>query len=136
MSASRLLSALLPLAAACGNLAEPHYTSPTQLTLKVGQEVQVDSVLSLGLLGVPADSRCPMAADCVWAGDGAVWIAYAAGTGPSHPDTLHTTLDPKAAKFAGFRITLLELQPYPVTSGSIPQSQYAATFRIQRLSLF
>ena len=62
-------------------------------------------------------------------------IAYAAGTGPSHPDTLLTTLDPKAAEFAGFRITLLELQPYPVTSGSIPQSQYAATFRIERLSL-
>ncbi len=130
-----LLAALASLAAACGDLAAPHYTSPTEVTLKVGHEVRVDSILSLTFVGVPADSRCPSSSLilCIWAGDGAVEIAYALGTGPSHPDTLHTFLGPKMAAFGGYGITLLELAPYPEGTGSIPQSSYVARFRIERV---
>ncbi len=132
MRTDHVFLALLPLVAACGNLAEPRYTSPTDVALGVGQQVTVDSILTLGFLGVPADSRCPALAMCVWAGDGAVQVAYALGSGPSHPDTLHTTLDPKAALFSSYRITLLELGPYPETTVPIPQAQYVARFRIER----
>jgi hypothetical protein len=45
---------------------------------------------------------------------------------------LHTYLDPKAAQFSGYTITLLELDPYPATD-PIPQSRYVARLRIERL---
>jgi hypothetical protein len=138
MKARYLLAALLPIAAACYDETAPHPSevgSPAEVVLKVGEQVRVDAVLSLAFLGVPADSRCPSLALCIWAGDGAVQIAYAAGMGPSRPDTLHTTLDPKVVQFAGYAITLVELGPYPATSDPIPQSRYEARFKIERLTL-
>ena len=136
MRAIHLVAALLPVIAACRGATDPRpaqVSSPAEVTLRVGQQVTVDSVLSLAFLRVPADSRCPSLAMCVWAGDGAVQSAYALGMGPSRPDTLHTFLDPKLALFGGFTITLLELGPYPDTSIPIPQSQYVARFRVERL---
>ncbi len=132
-----VIAAFLPLAAACGDLAAPRpaeVASPAEVVLRVGQQVRVDSTLSLGFLAVPADSRCPSGPLilCVWEGDGAVQIAYAVGTGPSQPDTLHTTLDPKTVLFGGYAITLLELGPYPDSTEPIPQSRYAARFRVER----
>jgi hypothetical protein len=134
MRASRLLVAILPLAAACYEWTGPRpaeVSSPTEVALKVGQEVRVDAVLSLAFLGVPADSRCPSRLACFWAGDAAVAIAYAAGTGPSRPDTLHTTLDPRDVRFSGYTIRLVGLTPYPETPTPIPADSYAARFRIE-----
>jgi len=113
-----------------GGLAAP---SQTDHVLAIGQEVWVDSLLRLSVTGVPQDSRCALQAMCVWAGDGAVAIAYGLGVGPSYPDTLHTMLDPKAAAFAGYRITLVELSPYPVVPGGIEPEEYRATLRVERL---
>jgi hypothetical protein len=101
--------------------------------LAIGQEVRVDSLLRLSVTGVPQDSRCALQAMCVWAGDGAVAIAYGIGMGPSYPDTLHTMLDPKATAFGGYRITLVELAPYPVVPGGIEPEEYRATIRVERL---
>ena len=104
-----------------------------ELVLTIGQEVRVDSLLRLAVTGVPQDSRCALQAMCVWAGDGAVAIAYGIGMGPSYPDTLHTTLDPKATAFGGYRITLVELAPYPLVPGGIRSEEYTATLRVERL---
>jgi hypothetical protein len=106
--------------------------SPAEIVLAVGEEVRVDSLLRVGFTGVPADSRCPATVVCVWIGDGAAEIAYGVGMGPSHPDTLHTTLEPKQAEFAGYVITLLELMPYPYAPGAIPLDEYAVRLRIAR----
>ena len=104
-----------------------------EVVLAIGQEVRVDSLLRLSVTGVPQDSRCALQAMCVWAGDGAVAIAYGIGMGPSYPDTLHTMLDPKATAFGGYRLTLVELAPYPVVPGGIKPEDYRATIRVERL---
>jgi hypothetical protein len=120
--------------AACRDPAAPRATevgSPAEVVLHVGQHVRVDAVLSLSFLGVTADSRCPTTVRCVWAGDGAVQIAYAVGTGPSYPDTLHTLLEPRAAQAAPYTISLLELTPYPGRTDPIPAAAYAARFKIE-----
>ncbi|MDH4131928.1 MAG: hypothetical protein OEW17_10535 [Gemmatimonadota bacterium] len=104
-----------------------------ELVLTIGQEVRVDSLLRLAATGVPQDSRCPLQAMCVWAGDGAVAIAYGLGMGPSYPDTLHTTLHPHSTNFSGYVITLVDLMPYPQRPGSIPADEYAVRLRVERL---
>jgi hypothetical protein len=103
-----------------------------EVVLSIGQEVQVDSLLTLSVTGVPADSRCPTDVQCVWAGDGAVAIAYSLGEGPSNPDTLHTSLDPRSARFGAYAITLLDLTPYPGSPGAIAVDAYAARLRVER----
>lgn len=107
--------------------------SPTEIVLVVGQEVRVDSVLRLGFMGVPQDTRCPTTVVCPWEGDGEAEIAYGLGMGPSYPDTLHTTLEPKSVLFGGYEITLVDLMPYPYTSDAIPLDEYAARFRVERI---
>jgi hypothetical protein len=126
------------LGAGCREPGEPRpvssrvISSPAEIVLSVGVEVRVDSLLRLGFVGVPADSRCPASVVCVWAGDGAAEIAYGLGMGPSYPDTLHTTIDPRTAEFAGYLITLLDLMPYPSTPGPIALDEYAVRLRIER----
>jgi hypothetical protein len=107
-------------------------SSPAEVVLKIGQEARIDALLRLGFTGVPADSRCPATAECIWAGDGVVTIVYSVGMAPTFPDTLHTTIDPKSVQFVGYTITLLELTPYPQSFEPIPSDQYAARFRIER----
>jgi hypothetical protein len=127
------IAAVLGLAG-CRWASDPSHrvqaSSPAEVTLKIGEEVQVDGFLLAKFIGVPADSRCPATADCVWAGDAAVAIAARAAPRTSCPDTLHTTLDPTAAVCAGYLISLLELTPYPQVPGPIPAGEYAARLRI------
>lgn len=107
--------------------------SPAEVWMVVGGEIRVDSLLRVGFTRVIADSRCPATVLCVWAGDGAVALAVAAGMGPSYPLELHTTLDPRLLDFAGYRLTLVELAPYPYIPGPIPADEYALRLRVERL---
>jgi hypothetical protein len=108
--------------------------NPIEVALALGSERRVDSRLRVAFTNVASDSRCPTSVVCVWAGDGAAEIAYAVGTGPSRPDTLHTTLEPKSVEFEGYVLTLLELSPHPRTTDAIPRSQYSVRLRIARKS--
>ena len=108
-------------------------TSPADVVLTIGHEVRVDSLLRVGFMSVAADSRCPTTVVCVWSGDGAAEIAYGIGEGPSYPDTLHTTLEPRSVRFDGYAITLLDLMPYPYSPGTIPPDEYVIRLRVERL---
>lgn len=106
-------------------------TSPDEFWLAMGDEVRVDGILRVGFAGVPADSRCPTSVVCVWQGDAAAEIHYGLGMGPSYPDTLHTALEPHGATFGGYRITLLDVGPYPQTTDPIPPDEYAIRLRVE-----
>jgi hypothetical protein len=132
--------ALVLCAGACREAVGPRPDASTtqgstavQIVLTVGQDVRVDSLLRLGFVSVPADSRCPSMLMCFWAGDAEVEIAHALGTGPTSPDTLHTTLAPRVAQFGSYAITLVDLMPYPERPASIPLDEYAVRLRIERI---
>jgi hypothetical protein len=108
--------------------------APADAELALGEEIRVDSLLRLGFTGVAADSRCPASVVCPWVGDGAVEIAYGIGMGPSYPDTLHTTLDPKEKVFGGYLIRLVDLLPYPAAPGPVPAFQYRVRLHVERVS--
>ena len=127
--------ALTLVAAGCGRLLEPAgqmtASSPAEVVLGAGQQVKVDGQILVRFLSVPADSRCPANAECFWAGDAAVALVSSTGSGPTYADTLHTPLDPKSVLRSGYRITLLEVMPYPVAPLHIPD--YSVRLRIEPL---
>jgi hypothetical protein len=91
-----------------------------------------DANIRLEFLEVTADSRCPIDAICVWAGDATVHITVR-DDGTSVRYDLHTG-DPARATVVhgGLVIRLVELQPYPASTRPIALADYRATFRITR----
>lgn len=107
--------------------------SPAEVWLVVGEEIRVDTLLRIGFTRVVGDSRCPTSVVCVWAGDAEVELAVTFGSGPTHPMALHTTLEPRATDAWGYRLTLVNLSPYPFAD-PIPADEYALRLRVERLS--
>jgi hypothetical protein len=81
---------------------------------------------------VTSDSRCPIDAICIQAGDAVVVIRVFAESSSASQE-LHTS-DPsrRSVTYRDVRIELLELQPYPVSSRPTDPAAYRATFRASR----
>ena len=77
-------------------------------------------------LRVAGDSRCPLRAQCVWAGDAAVVFEIAPRDGDAVEHTLHTNEGPKAVVLGSYELTLLKLNPYPDVPGDITPEDYRA----------
>ncbi len=102
-------------------------------TLAVGERATLDAVhTSVRFLTVSEDSRCPSQVQCVWAGDGAVVLEVAPADGDTAEDTLHTNPEsgPGALVLAGYELTLLQLDPFPVTPGEIEPDDYRVTLAL------
>ena len=139
-----LAAALAATACSGGVQAEPHADSsanidaalaagPIQITLRLGEERQAGgSVLRLAFTQVLADSRCPIDAVCVWMGDGVVQLGITAGTGPTFPLELHTSLEPRSVIWNRVRVTLIALAPTPRASDPTRPEQYAVLLELER----
>ena len=103
-----------------------------QFTLSPGQAAGIqDSSLRVEFIGVSGDSRCPADAVCIQGGDALVHLR--AGAGALSEFELHTGDESRAAvAHAGFRIELVNLQPYPFSSRTIRPEEYRATLRVSR----
>jgi len=127
----RKLGILLALTAACGGATEP--TIGHEFQLAFGESVTVpEAAVWLHFTDVVADSRCPLQAQCVWAGDAAIALEIAPTWqgGDSRTDTLHTNLDPQAAALDGYELRLVRVDPYPVMPGTLPPASYRVTLRV------
>src|SRR5262249_58597749 len=92
----------------------------TSATLQDGLVVDFDAVRS--------DSRCPMDALCIWAGEGIVAVRLSAtGASPAERE-LHT--DGPTASYQTYSIELNALQPYPRSDRAIQPNDYLATFTV------
>jgi hypothetical protein len=122
------------LAAACAdNPSGPSPHLEEQVTLAPGETVWISGTpLRLQFIGVTGDSRCPADLLCILGGDALVNIhvkdnrsvaAYELHTGDSsRASVLH----------AGYRIELVQLQPYPFSSGTIEPDEYRATLKVSK----
>jgi hypothetical protein len=122
------LAALAACRAAVDAAGTPDVSQVTNdtLVLAPGQEVRVGEIFRVAFLEVSSDSRCPSDVLCVWAGNATVEIGLAVGMGPTRPFTLNTLLDPTSVDFSGYRVTLVDLTPYPVSTRRIPPDEYRA----------
>jgi hypothetical protein len=100
--------------------------------LRPGQTARVgDAGLVVGFRGVTADSRCPIDAICVWAGDAALRIPVSARRAAWTPLDLHTNIEPRSARYGDYTITVVSLLPSPRADQKIPNERYTVTLRVE-----
>jgi len=101
-----------------------------EFTLKIGETASIPSEgLSITLVDVPEDSRCPTDVVCVWAGrttvtlqvkkDGNDLGGFNATTQPGAEGT--------AAAISGYLIRISGISPSPVSTTAIQKSDYLVT---------
>jgi hypothetical protein len=137
------IAVLIALLAGC---AQPP-ASPEEATRAVHAEAALDEPFRLAIgetarlnggallvtfRSVAADSRCPLDAVCVWEGDAAIRVEVVVPGAAATAHELHTTLQPRAVEVGGYRVELLELQPYPRASERTPPGAYVARLRATR----
>ena len=111
--------------------------SPTQPDAPVGQpfEVRAGSTaelpdgIRLRFDSVLSDSRCPIDAICVRAGEAIIAITLSkTGSVAAGFDVQTDPPDRRSAAYAGHSITLTALQPFPRSDRQFQPSDYVATF--------
>jgi hypothetical protein len=127
------LSCLL-LATACDekNAVAPTVPLNQRFTLAPGESATIENTsVQIEFMRVSGDSRCPADAICIQGGDALVELRVRNGNSAEYE--LHTGDQSRAAvTHAGFRIELMELQPYPFSSRTIQPGEYRATLTVTR----
>lgn len=125
-----LASLLLPLSGCATTSAAPPAVPPAPAEpaplayAKLGQSVRVDGP-RVTPLEVLEDSRCPMNARCVWAGQVRLRIAIELGAGRTEREiTSGTPID-----VADGRLELVEVQPDRLAGEPLDPSHYRFGFR-------
>jgi len=112
---------------------QPKLNEP--FTLEVGQSARfLEPGVTITFAAVPSDSRCPIDAWCIWAGDGEVQLTLHVGPpngdGPDLDARLHTNLEPHSAPWGVYYdIRLLALDPQPTLDR--PTGSYRATLVVE-----
>ena len=126
---------LVLLCLVVGTACEKSPVGPTVLfgepfTLGPGQTASFDGV-RVDFTSVSGDSRCPADAVCIQGGDALVHLRVT--TTFTHAYELHTGDSTRASATHGaFRISLVDLQPYPFSSQTIDHDDYRATLTVVR----
>lgn len=131
-----LFSILLMLVAGCPDATGPsggaqEAALPGSLTLKVGEEKYVsEGDFSIRFDGVVEDSRCPVGYECLWAGNAAVALSLRIKD-EWETRELNTLSEPVEMEFAGVRIRIHQLDPYPVADQEIDPDAYVVTLTLK-----
>ncbi|HEX4912810.1 MAG TPA: hypothetical protein VFV51_02580 [Vicinamibacterales bacterium] len=99
--------------------------------LGVGDTAVVSDGLRIRFDAVRSDSRCPMDALCVRAGEALVGVTLSMpGEAPAGRD-LETVPARSQTTYSRFTVALSQLQPYPRSDRDIQAREYVATFIVQ-----
>jgi hypothetical protein len=99
--------------------------------LKAGTSVLADD-LRLTFDRVREDSRCPLDAICVRAGEAIVVLTLSQSAGAQAERELRTTPALSEASYLSYVITLVALAPYPRSTQQIRPEDYVATLTVER----
>lgn len=138
--AALLMTAVVAGVTSCGSTSGPSpSTRPVlgeQFTLAVGESTEIAGTsLVLTFREVLGDSRCPSDALilCAWEGDAEVAVHAVAYQADPAIFGLHTNDQFKVVRqYAGFEVRLVSLDPYPVTTNSIPEQDYRLRLTVGR----
>lgn len=102
--------------------------------LRVGQSAIVGpEALEVGFETVSADSRCAKGEICVWEGDAIVRIRLQQHGGSQESLELHTAaMGPRSANFLGYGVSLIALDPVPVSGRTIAPQEYVVTLKVRK----
>jgi hypothetical protein len=119
-------------AGAAGGSASPATPPPvaldTDVTLARGETAGVkDTRLEVGFVDVTEDSRCPSDVQCVWAGEVKVRLSLRRGL----DEPIRTEVrEGEAMALDGYRVILVRVTPYPMSTRPPRPNDYRATLKI------
>ena len=126
-----VVSPLLSLLACAGNPAAPAgLPLGKPFELRHGQSAVVQGGLKVTFERVVSDSRCPMDAICVWAGEAVLGLTLSRGGGT--PELREVRADSAAPEieFSSYRIRAVSLAPYPRSDRKPAPEEFVATFTV------
>jgi hypothetical protein len=104
--------------------------SGQSVSVAVGGEAVVPGTqVTIRFREVTEDSRCPSNVVCVWEGNGQVALTLSTPS-DAREVLLNTTSEPRRIDFAGSRIALASLAPYP-SGEPVDPGAYVATFEVE-----
>ena len=98
--------------------------------IKIGEIAALPGDARLRFDNVRTDSRCPIDAICVRAGEAIIAVTVMRGGGNEAHD-VYTTAPQSQFSYANYVITLTDLQPYPRSDQKAKPEDYVATFVVQ-----
>ncbi len=98
--------------------------------LNYGEEILINNYAKTKFEGVASDSRCPINAICMWAGNGEVKISVTEQRRKNN-FTLNTLLEPRKFTFDDFTVELKALNPLPRSNRQIKPDEYSVDLIIK-----
>jgi len=99
--------------------------------MRAGASATLDGGLAITFDGVRSDSRCPIDAFCVWAGDAVVAVSLSQPLGNRVERELHTDPSGSETSYAAYSIKLVALAPFPRSDRQIGPKDYVATLTVR-----
>ena len=119
------------LTAGCfNNPTGPDATVGMPFELKLGAIASLPDSAKLRFDNVRSDSRCPIDAICVRAGEAIIAVTLMRGTG-NEARELQTIPAQSQFSYSKYVVRLTELRPYPRSNQPTKPEDYAATFIVQ-----
>ena len=100
--------------------------------VKAGMSVVLTDGLKLTFDRVQADSRCPLDAICIQAGEAIVVLTLSQSAATPAERELRTTPAFSEVSYLSFVIKLVALAPYPRSTQQIRPEDYVATLTVER----
>ncbi|HET9706289.1 MAG TPA: hypothetical protein VFP85_19745 [Vicinamibacterales bacterium] len=124
-----LLIAAVAAMACGGSPTQPDAVMGQPFEVRAGTTAELPDGIRLRFDSVLSDSRCPIDAICVRAGEAVIAITLSkAGTVAAEFDVQTDPPDRRSAVYSGHSITLTALQPFPRSDRQFQPSDYVATF--------
>lgn len=128
-------SILLVCAAIVGGCArnpvQPQVTFGQPFDLKAGHSASLDKSVTLTFDRVTSDSRCPINAVCLVAGEAVVVLKLSQRAGTPVDRELRTGDPPKSeTSYLSYSISLAGLTPFPFAGQTIRPEDYVATLKV------
>ena len=119
---------LILLLAGCISPTQPDRVPKNEpFDLRIGESVLTTDDIRIRFDAVRSDSRCPMDAICVRAGEAVIALTLSRDGEVPVGRELDTTAARSATTFLNFTITLSSLQPYPRSDRQTRPEDYVAT---------
>lgn len=129
---TKLILALI-LIFACGSVLQAKGRTNEQFKLQVnGQKTVTKDKLKVKFVSVVEDSRCPIDANCAWAGNAKIQLKLKKKNGAWETFELNTDIEKREIRFGGYAIKIVGLTPTPRTNIRINRNGYVATFSIAK----
>ena len=126
----RVLLAAALLLAGCDSISGPTSSFSREASIPVGRTASIVEDVAVRFVEVTGDSRCPADALCIQGGDAIVKLQVMVDG--RHSDVELHTGNTRPVSTQGLTIELLQLMPYPFSSGPIEPNDYEATIRVSR----